>query len=117
MFKQTWWVSLAVVLAGLQVLMAAGFGFDSETSLTVGVRAIVITVLMALSALTFIGISQRRQHRRRGNALIAVSRVPSALAGIVMFWFPPMWLMTVAGIAVTVWAIRDSAVPAGVASS
>lgn len=117
MFRQTWWVSLAVVLAGLQVLMAAGFGFDSETSLTVGVRAIAITVLMALSALTFIGISQRRQHRRRGNALIAVGIVPSALAGIVMFWFPPMWLMTVAGIAVIVRAMRDSAVPAGVASS
>ncbi len=115
MFRQTWWVSLAVVLAGLQGLMAAGSGFDSETSLTVG--AIVITVLMALSALTFIGISQRRQHRRRGNALIAVGIVPSALAGIVIFWFPPMWLMTVAGLAVIVRAMRDSAVPAGLASS
>lgn len=115
MFKQTWWVSVAVVLAGLQTFFAIAFGVDPDAGVTA--QATMFIGLAAFTTLAVIGIRQRREQRRRGDTLIAVGLIPSAIAGIAFFWFPPMWLMTVAAIAVIVAAIRDATAPAGVVVS
>lgn len=109
MFKQTWWVTLAVLLAGFEVFLAVGFGLDSE--LAVVARIGWFLVPMAFAVTTVIGARLRPRQRPRGDALIAIGLVPSALVGVVFFWFPPLWLVTVAGIAVMMAAIHDSRIP------
>jgi hypothetical protein len=114
MFKQTWWVTLAVLLAGFEAFMAVGFGLDSE--LTVAARVGMFLLPMAFAVTAIIGARLRPRQRQRGDALIAIGLVPSALVGVVFFWFPPMWLVTVAGVAVMVATIRDARVPVPVAA-
>ncbi len=111
MFKQTWWVSVAAVLAGLQAFITIGLGVDPESGVGVTARVVMVTVMAAFSALIIIGIRQRSSQPRRSDVLIAVGVVPSALAGIAMFWFPPMWLVTVAGLTVIGSALRDALAP------
>ncbi len=115
LFKQTWWVTLAVVLAGLQIVFAIGIGMDSEASGTE--RLVVFSVWGAGAALAIFGAQQRPRHRRRGNALVALGVVPAVITGIIAFWFPPLWLTTAAGLAVIWSSIRDATVPADVATS
>jgi hypothetical protein len=114
MFKQTWWVTLAVLLAGFEAFMAVGFGLDSESN--VAARVGWFLVPMAFAAVTVIGARQRPRQRQRGDTLIAIGVIPSALVGVVFFWFPPLWLVTVAGVAVMVAATRDARVPVPVAA-
>lgn len=115
LFKQTRWVSLAVVLAGLQIVFAVGIGADSEASVTE--RLVIVSVWGGSAALALLGALQRPRHRRMGDALIALGVVPAVIGGIIFFWFPPLWLTTVAGI-VVIWAsFRDATTPAGVAAS
>lgn len=113
MFRQTWWVTLAVLLAGFEAFMAVGFGLDSDSN--VATRVGMSLVLLAFAAVTVIGARQRLRQRQRGDTLIAIGVIPSAFVGVVFFWFPPMWLVTVAGVAVMLAAGRDSRIPAPVA--
>ena len=112
LFKQTWWVSLAVVLAGLQIVLAIGIGLDSEA--TAIERVVFFSVWGAGAALVVLGTQQRPGHRRRGDALIALGVVPAVLTGIIAFWFPPLWLSTAAGLLVIWSSIRDAMNPVGV---
>ena len=106
LFRQAWWVSLAVVLAGLQMILAVGIGLDSEA--TGAERVVFFSVWGAGAALAVLGIQQRQRHRRRGDALIALGVVPAVASGIVAFWFPPMWLITAGGLLVIGASIRDA---------
>jgi hypothetical protein len=115
LFKQTWWVSLAVVLAGLQVVFAIGIGADSEASNTE--RIVFFSVWGGGAVLTILGARLRRQNQRSGDALIALGVVPAAITGIIAYWFPPMWLVTAAGLAVIWSSIRDAVAPVAVTSS
>ncbi len=115
LFKQTWWVSLAVVLAGLQVVFAIGIGADSEASNTE--RVVFFIGFGGGAVLTILGARLRRHNQRAGDALIAIGVIPSVLIGIIAFWFPPMWLVTVAGLAVMGSSIRDAAAAVAVTSS
>lgn len=105
MLRETWWVSLAALLASLQGLFAVSVGgafeVDGKT------RATLLIAVAACAGLTLIGIMLRPRQRRLGDALIVVGVVPSALAGIAIYWFPPMWFIAVAGLAVINLATRD----------
>ena len=79
LFRQAWWVSLAVVLAGFQTVFAIGIGLDSEA--TGAERVVFFSVWGAGAALAVFGIQQRLRHRRRGYALIALGVVPAHVAG------------------------------------
>jgi hypothetical protein len=115
LFKQTWWVSLAVLLAGLQIVFAIGIGFDSDGS--TNERLVFFSVWGGGAAVVVIGVQQRLRHLRRGDALIALGVVPAFLAGIITWWFPPMWLATAAGLLVMWSSIRDATSPVGAAAS
>ncbi len=109
LFNQTWWVSLAAVLAGLQIVFAIGIGLDSEASATE--RIVIFSVWGGSAALALIGAWQRPRHRRRGDALIALGALPAVLGGIIFFWFPPLWLTTAAGLVVMWSSIGDAVAP------
>jgi peptidoglycan/LPS O-acetylase OafA/YrhL len=111
LFKQTWWVSLAVVLAVLQIVFAVANGGDQDASATE--RLVFFFALGGSAALAFIGVQQRPRNRRIGDALIALGVVPAVVSGIIFFWFPPMWLTTAAGLVVMVFSIRDAMNPVG----
>jgi hypothetical protein len=115
LFKQTWWVSLAVVLAGLQIVIAIGIGLDSEASATE--RLVFFSVWGASAALAVLGTQQRLAHRRRGDAMIAVGVVPAVAIGIIAFWFPPLWLSTAGGLLVIWSSIRDAVAPVDVVAT
>lgn len=115
LFNQTRWVTMAVVLAGLQIVFAIGIGADSEVSVTE--RLVIFSVWAGSAVLVIIGAQIRPRHRRRGDALVAVGVIPAVIGGIIYFWFPPLWLTTAAGIAVMWSSIRDAATPVGVATS
>jgi hypothetical protein len=115
LFKQTRWVSLAVVLAGLQIVFAIGIAADSEATNTE--RLFIFFVWGGSAVLALLGIQQRLQRRRRGDVLIALGVVPAVIGGFIFFWFPPLWLTTAAGIWVMSSAIRDAMAPVGVATS
>jgi peptidoglycan/LPS O-acetylase OafA/YrhL len=111
LFKQTWWVSLAVVLAVLQIVFAVGIGLDQDASATE--RLVFFFALGGSAALAFIGVQQRPRNRRIGDVLMALGVVPAVVGGIIFFWFPPMWLTTAAGLLVVVFSIRDAMNPVG----
>jgi len=117
LFKQSWWVTLAVVLAGLQMVFAIGIGLDSEA--TGAERVVFFSVWGTGALLAVLGAQQRLDHQRRGDALIALGVVPAVATGIIAYWFPPMWLITAGGVLVIWSSIRDavSTVDAGYATS
>ena len=112
LFKQTWWVSLAVVLATLQMVFAVGIGLDSEA--TGAERVVIFSVWGAGAVLAVLGTQQRLRRRRKGDALIALGVVPAVATGILAYWFPPMWVVTAGGLLVVWSAIRDAVIPADV---
>lgn len=115
LFKQTWWVSLAVVLSGLQIVFAVGIGADSEAGATE--RLVVFFVWSVGAALGLIGVQRRTRLRRNGDALIALGVIPAVATGIIAYWFPPMWLITAAGLIVIWSSIRDAVATGPVVTS
>lgn len=115
LFKQTWWVSVAVVLAVLQIVSVVGIGLDSDSSNTETIVAFSTWGVGA--ALALLGVQQRLRHRRKGDALIALGVVPSVMTGIIVYWFPPMWLITAAGLLVMWSSIRDAVAQVDIATS
>lgn len=113
LFKQTWWVSLAVVLAVLQAVVGIGIGLDSEAT---GLERFVFLAVWGVgAAFILLGAQRRIRNRGQGDALLVVGVLPSVAIGIIAFWFPPMWLVTGAGLVVMVKAIGDALNPASVA--
>ncbi len=106
---------MAVVLAALQAVFGIGIGADSEASNTE--RIVIFSVWAGGAVLTILGARLRRQNQRSGDALIALGAVPAVITGIIAYWFPPMWLVAAAGLAVIWSSIRDAVAPVAVTSS
>jgi len=90
--RQHWWISLAGLIGVFEAVMAVGFTVDPEGSTGDKVLGAFVGVAFIL---VFAGLWQRRKRLRRGNSLMIVGIVPALLAGVVFFWFPPMWLVTI----------------------
>jgi hypothetical protein len=106
-FRQKWWLWLAVIGGALEVAaLAAGIG---DPDAAVGERIAGIAVGGVFAFATLHGVQLVRHGKeKRGGYLVAVGMIPVAAAGIVFFWFPPMYLATVAGIAVMAKALRTA---------
>jgi cation transport ATPase len=115
LFKQTWWVTLTVILAVLQIVFAVGIGLDSEATATE--RLVIFSIWGGTAVLALVGVQKRRRSRRTGDTLIAVGVIPALISGIIFFWFPPMWLTTAAALAVIVFSIRDAMNPVAAATT
>ena len=106
LFGQIWWVSVAAVLAGIEFVFAFAVAFEPNVDILQ--RVITSSSWAASGGIALLGVLGRPRHRRRGDALIAVGVVPAVLAGIVFFWFPPLWLTTVTGTVVLWSSISDA---------
>jgi len=109
LFKQGWWVSLTVALAGLQIVFAVGIGLDSEA--TAAERLFILVVWGGSAILALIGVAHKPSSRRVGDVLIGLGVIPAVIGGIIFFWFPPLWLITAAGLVVVTFAVRDAMSP------
>ena len=110
LFKQTWWVSLAVILAGLQILFV-GYVMTTYSEASGMERLVIIPAWGGSALLAILGTQQRLGHRRTGDALIALGVVPAVVIGIIAWWFPPLWFITAAGLLVIWLSIRDAVNP------
>ena len=116
--KRTWWLVLAALVAGLELVVAVGIWIDKlirDTVLINGTEVelpgeallawgdIALTGLLALAAAAItVGILVRASQPDRSRGLIVAGLVPAALIGVVFFWFPPFWIVSGAAIAVIV---------------
>ncbi|NNC93195.1 MAG: hypothetical protein HKN80_11970, partial [Acidimicrobiia bacterium] len=105
--KRTWWLVLAALVAGLELVVAVGIWIDKlirDTVLINGTEVelpgeallawgdIALTGLLALAAAAItVGSIGRASQPDRSRGLIVTGLVPAALIGVVFFWFPPFW--------------------------
>jgi hypothetical protein len=81
LFRQTWWVSVAVVLALLQIVFAVGIALDSEATTTD--RLVIGLVWGASAGIALTGAARRPHSRRMGDALIGLGVLPTAMGGVI----------------------------------
>lgn len=120
--RENWWLATAALIAGVELFVAGGIWFDrifnSTVELYEGVTVrndlgplhgdVVFTGAVGLAAVAIItGLYVRSTRADRGHWLILAGLVPAALAGIVLFWFPPFWVLSVMAIAVIVRLSRE----------
>jgi hypothetical protein len=114
--KRNWWLILAALIAGVELVFAAGIWIDKLIKDTVNVNGtevalpgkallvwgdIALTGLLALAAAAIIvGLSLRTSQPDRSRWLLLVGLLPAAVIGVVFFWFPPFWIVSGAAIAV-----------------
>jgi len=114
--KRNWWLILATLNAGVELVFAAGIWVDKLIKDSVNVNGtevalpgkallvwgdIALTGLLVLAATAIVaGLSLRTSQPDRSRWLMVVGLVPAALIGMVFFWFPPFWIVSGAAIAV-----------------
>ena len=114
--KRQWWLIVAALIAGLELVVSAGIWIDKLTKDTVLLNGtevelpgeallvwgdIALTGLLALAGVAIIvGIFVRPSRPDRSRWLMVVGLAPAALIGVVFFWFPPFWIVSGAAIAV-----------------
>jgi len=107
-FKKNWWMWLAGLLGTWQLVMAVGLTIDPDSK---GGDRILGLAFGAVAIAIFIGLRLIAQRPSLGGGLIAVGAIPSAATGVIFFWFPPMWLVTVAAVVVIVHAAEEVVSP------
>ena len=132
--REHWWLATAALIAGVELFVTGGIWFDRLTDDTVelyegvAVRVpndlgpvygdVLFTGVVGLAAVAIIaGLYFRSTRAERGHRLMLAGLVPAALAGIVLFWFPPFWVLSVVAIAVMVRVSRELTRPVEVAAA
>lgn len=116
--KRSWWLGVAALIAGLQLVMSVGIWVDKFIADTTNVNGvavelpdkpllvwgdILLTTVMGLAAAAIVAGLYLRSHRPdRSRWLIMIGLLPSVLIGVVFFWFPPFWIVSGAALAVLV---------------
>ena len=103
-FKQNWWKWAIGVFAGFQTV----FAVEAVVGLAAGwqepkVHATDVHLIDALIPITgavvlIVGLKLLSSQPRIAAVLLTVGLLPVALVGVIFFWFPPMWLVSVIGI-------------------
>lgn len=122
---ENWWVVAAAALAGLELFVVAGTWIErfstekvtlyqgvtvelpSQTGplwgIVLGTGAIVLAAAAVLG-----GLYLRAKRPAQSRRLILAGLAPAALAGVVFFWFPPMWVVSLMAVAVMVRVSREA---------
>jgi hypothetical protein len=98
--KQNWWkwlIGAGAVFQGM-FLVEAGFAlaFGHENKSTIG-AALTVAVFAATVLALVIGLRLLSSKPRMASYLLTFGLLPIALAGVMFFWFPPMYLASVLG--------------------
>ena len=124
MRERTWWTIGAGLIAALELVFSVGVWVDRLTEdrtrdlgggVTVTVPSefgpvwgdILLTGGVALAPLAIIaGLFLRNRQPDRARGLLLAGLAPAAVAGVVFFWFPPMWAVSALAIAIFVAVAR-----------
>jgi len=122
--KKDWWLGVAALIAGIELVIAVGIWVDKLVADTTTINGVVtdlpgkallvwgdilltaVAVVAAAAILT--GIYLRTRQPDRSRWLIVAGLIPAVLVGVVFFWFPPFWIVSGAAIAVIVRAGRGA---------
>jgi hypothetical protein len=125
MKRHTWWTIGAGLIAVLELVFSVGLWVDRLTEdrtrdlgngVTFTVPSefgpvwgdILLTGGVALAAAAIIaGLHRRNSQPDRSRSLLVAGLAPAALAGVVFFWFPPFWGVSVLAVALIVRVGRD----------
>ncbi|MEX1208530.1 MAG: hypothetical protein WEE36_08005 [Acidimicrobiia bacterium] len=98
-FKQQWWKWAIGLVAALEPVLVFGAGVGVSASLLVSAVPMVALVL---------GLGLLRSRPRLAAGLLVFGLLPAVVAGIVYFWFPPMYLVTLFGIYLSVRVLMEA---------
>jgi len=116
--KRNWWLGLAALIAGVQLVLSVGIWVDKLTTETTNINGVVVELpgealldwgailltggfVLAAAAL-IAGLSLRSRQPARSRWLIMIGVIPAVLLGMVFFWFAPFWIVSGAALAVLV---------------
>jgi len=106
-FKDRWWRYAAAFIAVGFVFLGIGNLQGDDGGPLYG-KVIAAAVAVGAAGLIVAGLAIRRRNTRVGSTLIGIGTLPASLL-ILFFWFPPVALVGVLAIAVTVIAFNDAA--------
>ena len=123
--KRPWWLVIAGAIALLEFVLAFGIWIERLTEdrtrelgsgVTVTVPSefgplygdILLTGAVALAGIALVaGISLWSRNPDRAKTLLTLGLVPGVLAGMVFFWFPPFWVVSVVSVILLIALGRD----------
>ena len=105
-FKERWWLYAAGLIAFGFAFLGIGNMLEDDGGPLYG-RIVAAAVAVAAALLIAAGLIIRRRNRRLGSAMIGIGTLPASLL-ILFFWFPPVALVGVLAIVVTVKAFNDA---------
>ena len=105
-FEMRWWRTAAGFIAVGMVILGIGNLLGDDGGPLYG-KIVAVAVAVAAAGLIFAGLIARRRNRRLGSAMIGVGTLPASVL-IIFFWFPPVALVGVLAIVVTVRAFNDA---------
>jgi hypothetical protein len=109
-FRTGWWRILALPLSLFIAVAGVGLPFEPEDTAgpnwQVGAIAYAVAAVIGLG-LVIGGLSIRERNRKVGSSMIAVGVMPG-FPMTVMFWFPPVALVGVLSIAISIAAFIDA---------
>lgn len=103
-FKQNWWKWAIGLFAAFQAVFAIEAGIavlvrDDTLGTPSGFLRVLDLIIPVIGATGLIvGLRLLKSQPRAASVLLALGLLPIALAGVVFFWFPPMYLVSVFGI-------------------
>jgi hypothetical protein len=103
-FKQNWWKWAIGVVAGFQTVFAVeavvglAAGWQEPQVHPTDVHLIDALIPITGAVVLIVGLKLLSSQPRIAAVLLTVGLLPVALVGVIFFWFPPMWLVSVIGI-------------------
>ena len=106
-FKLNWWKWAIGLFAALQGVFLAEASArlvtgDDDLGLSWGLRVLEFTVPLVTVIGLVSGLRLLTKRPRVASILLTVGLSPVILSGPLFFWFPPMWLVSLLGIYLTV---------------
>jgi hypothetical protein len=105
-FKERWWRIAAGFIAVGMAFLGIGNMLEDDGGPLYG-RIVAAVVAVAAAMLIGAGLTIRRRNQRLGSTMIGVGTLP-ATGLILFFWFPPVALVGVLAVVVTVKAFNDA---------
>lgn len=105
-FKERWWRIAAGFIAVGMAFLGIGNMLEDDGGPLYG-RILAAALAVAAATLIIAGLTIRRRNQKLGSTMIGIGTLP-ATGLILFFWFPPVALVGVLAVVVTVKAFNDA---------
>jgi hypothetical protein len=105
-FKERWWRIAAGFIAVGMAFLGIGNMLEDDGGPLYG-RILAAAVAVGAATLIIAGLTIRKRNQKLGSTMIAVGTLP-ATGLVLFFWFPPVALVGVLAVVVTVKAFNDA---------